>query len=319
MVFVINKCILNINEIMSNVKRQVVNELHKSARRNFRRRRTIIKEFGDLWQVDLAEMQGFAKENKGLRYILIVIDCYSKYVWAKPLKNKTATEVHNAMKSILREAAYSAKHLQSDFGKEFYNRHFSSLMEQYNINHYSTFSIKKAAIVERVIRTLKNWLYKEFSARGNYKWYDILPDIINLYNNRVHRTTGMKPVDVKNTTKLSVYNRPKVALKPKFRVGDTVRISKYKGVFEKGYTANYSTELFKVVKVNITNPITYMIEDMDGQPIKGCFYEYELQRTKYPDVYLVEKILKKKGNKLFVKWLGLPSEQNGWINKADMV
>lgn len=304
---------------ISHTKRQIVNELHKSVRRNFRRRRTIIKGFGDLWQADLAEMQSFAEENKGYRYILIVIDCYSKYAWARPLKNKTAREVHNAMKNILREADYSAKHLQTDLGTEFYNRQFSSLMEQYNINHYSTFSTKKAAIVERVIRTLKNWLYKEFSARGNYKWFDILPNIINFYNNKIHRTTGMKPIDVKHTTKLSVYNHPKVALKAKFRVGDMVRISKFKGVFEKGYTANYSTELFKIVKVNITNPVTYMIEDVYGQPIKGCFYEYELQRTKYSDIYLVEKVLKKKDNKLFVKWLGLPSDQNEWINKTAVV
>lgn len=304
---------------MSNVKRLIVNELHKCARRNFRRRRTIIKGFDDLWQVDLAEMQSFTTENKGHRYILIVINCYSKYVWAKPLKNKTAIEVHYAMKNILREADYSPKNLQSDFGKEFYNRQFSSLMKEYNINHYSTFSTKKAAIVERVIRTLKNWLYKEFSTRGNYKWIDILPNIIKLYNNKVHRTTGMRPVDVKYSTKLRVYNHPKIALKAKFRVGDVVRISKYKSVFEKGYTANYSTELFKVTKVNITNPITYKIRDVFNRRIKGCFYEYELQKTKYPDVYLVEKILKKKNKKLFVKWLGLPSEQNDWINKADIV
>ncbi|KAJ8910898.1 hypothetical protein NQ315_003951 [Exocentrus adspersus] len=117
----------------------------------------------------------------------------------------------------------------------------------------------------------------------------------------------MKPAEIKPKTVLNVYNYPKVALKPKFHLGDVVRISKFnfKGVFEKGYTANDSTELFKIAKVG-----TYLLEDMSNHPIKGCFYETELQRSKHPDVYLVEKILKRKGNKLFIKWLELPSNQN---------
>lgn len=129
----------------------------------------------------------------------------------------------------------------------------------------------------------------------------------------------MKPVDVKPTTHLNVYNHIKIALKPKFHVGDIVRISKYKGVFDKGYTINFSTELFKIMKINVTNPTTYVLEDMHGQPIKGCFYEMELQIAKYPDVYLVEKVLKRKGNEVFVKWLGLSKEHNSWINKTDIV
>ncbi|KAJ8911476.1 hypothetical protein NQ315_010847 [Exocentrus adspersus] len=304
--------------IISDTKWQVVNELHKAACKHFRIRRTIIKGFADLWQIDLAEMQLFASCNRGFRYILVVINCYSKYVYAKPLKNKTAIEVTKKMK-IIEEADHIPKHIQSDNGKEFYNEPFSALMHQYGINHYSTFSTMKCAMVERVIRTLKSWLYKEFSARGSFKWTDILPTIVNAYNNRVHRTIGMKPAEVKPTTVVNVYNYPKVALKPKFHLGDVVRISKFKGVFEKEYTANYSTELFKIAKVNVTNPVTYLLEDMSNHPIKGCFYESELQRSKHPDVCLVEKILKRKGNKLFIKWLGLPSNQNSWIKASDIV
>lgn len=303
----------------STIKRHIVEELHKPVRKNFRRRKTVIKGYGDLWQMDLAEMQPYANENKGYRYILIVIDCYSKYVWARPLKNKTGVEVTKAMRSILQESIYSPKNIQSDQGTEFYNRNFSTLMKQYTINHYSTYSTRKAAIAERVIRTLKNWLYKEFSARGKYKWVDILSYITMKYNNKVHRTIGMKPADVKPTTRLNAYNHIKTALKPKFRVGDTVRISKHKGLFEKGFTPNFSTELFKVVKRKVTNLTTYLLEDMYGQPIKGCFYEMELQKSKYPDVYLVEKILKKRRKKVFVKWLGFPNEHNSWINIASIV
>lgn len=304
---------------VKDIKSQVVAELHRSARRNFRRRRTIIKGYGDIWAVDLAEMQNFAKENKGNRYILVVIDCYSKYVWSRPLKNKTAVEVTDAMKNVLQAAKYSPNNLQSDNGTEFYNKHFTALMKRHNINHYSTYSTKKAAIVERVIRTLKSWLYKEFSTRGTYKWVDILPNITKKYNNKIHRTIQMRPVDVTHTTVLNQYKYPKIARKAKYRAGDIVRISKYKSVFDKGFTANFSTELFKIVRVNITNPTTYILEDMNGQPIKGCFYEYEIQKTKYPDVYLVERVIRRRGNKVYVKWLGFSNDHNSWIKKNELI
>lgn len=305
-------------------KLKIVSELHKAARKNFQRRRTIIKGYRDLWQVDLAEMQQYANENDGYRYILVCINCFSKYIYTRAIKNKTGVEVSNAMKSIIKEASYAPTNLQSDQGKEFYNRNFQALMREYNINHYSTYSTKKASIVERVIRTLKNNLYKQFSARGSYRWIQLLPLATKSYNNTKHRTIGMKPIDVKEDTKIKAYDQIKVVpRKFKFRLGDVVRISKYKSLFDKGYTPSWSTELFKIVKVNITNPPTYLLESTDGQPIKGCFYEAELQKTKSPNVYLVEKVLRSRkinnNIQLFVKWLGFPNQFNSWINKRDIV
>jgi hypothetical protein len=308
----------------SDGKIKIVNELHRGARKNFIRRHTIIKGYKDLWQIDLAEVQQYADENDGYRYILVCINCYSKYVYTRAIKNKTGIEVTNAMKSIIKEASYTPNNLQSDQGKEFYNSLFQALIKKYNINHYSTYSTKKAAIVERVIRTLKIKLYKQFSARGTYKWLKILPIITSSYNNTKHRTIAMKPVDVKEDTKINAYDYLKIIpRKRKFRLGDIVRISKYKTVFEKGYTASWSTELFKIVKANATNPPTYLLESIEGEPIKGCFYEAELQKTTSPNVYLVEKIVKrrKKNNidQIFVKWLGFPNQFNSWINKSDIV
>lgn len=308
-----------------NVKRHIVNELHRAARKTFRRRKIIIKGYGDLWQIDLMEMQPYANINKGYRYILVVIDCYSKYVWTRPLKNKTATEVTNAMRDIIKEAGYSPRNIQSDNGTEFYNSLFSKLMKTFGINHYSTYSTKKAAIVERVIRTLKSWLYKEFSYKGQYDWLNILSKITSKYNNSKHRTIGMKPAEVTPATQLRVYSHLKVApIKSKFRIGDVVRISRYKGVFEKGYTANWSTELFKVIKINRTNPVTYTLEDMEGRPIKGCFYELELQKTENPDAYLVEKVLRHRKRidgtrEVYVKWLGFSNKHNSWIPETDII
>ncbi|KAK4884926.1 hypothetical protein RN001_001197 [Aquatica leii] len=125
----------------------------------------------------------------------------------------------------------------------------------------------------------------------------------------------MKPIDVTAQTKIPTFDIIKTFRKNvKFKVDDVVRISKNKGVFAKGYTPNWSTELFKIKKVQITNPVTYLIEDFRGNPILGGFYEFELQKTKHSDVYLVEKVLRRKGNKIYVKWLGL--NERSWIDKT---
>ena len=146
----------------------------------------------------------------------------------------------------------------------------------------------------------------------------MLEQVTNTYNNSKHRTIGMKPNDVnKNNEEMllkSAYSHLKIVGKQKFKVGDIVRISKSKHVFEKGYVPNWTTELFKVLKVQITNPTTYLLEDLQGHPISGGFYEYELQKTKQPDVFLIEKILRKKGKKMYVKWLGFDSSHNSWVD-----
>lgn len=310
---------------MASVKQVVVDELHRPARINFRRRRIIIKGLHDLYQADLVEMIPFAKENKGYRYILVVIDAFSKFVWMRPVKRKTGEAVSNAMVSILRSSKFKPRHLQTDFGKEFYNRRFESVMKQYGINHYSVYSNKKAAIVERANRTLKSIMWKKFSMQGSYKWLNLLPEVTKQYNNRTHRTTGMKPIDVtkKNEKRLlsTVYRKIKsVNLKQrKFVVGDHVRISKNREAFAKGYTPNWSNEIFTVREVRLTNPITYFLQDSSGQNIVGGFYAEELQKTLHPDVYLVEKILKRKKDKVYVKWLGLSKEHNSWISKSNVV
>jgi excinuclease UvrABC nuclease subunit len=184
----------------------------------------------------------------------------------------------------------------------------------------------KAAIVERFNRTLKNKMWARFSLQGSYKWLFILQSLVTEYNNTKHSTIKMKPIDVtRNNEQLllnTVYNKQiniSISRRNKFKAGDFVRISKYKSVFEKGYTPNWTTEVFEIYKVQQTNPVTYLLKDIKENEIKGGFYEYELQKAKYPDVYLMEKIIRRKGNKLFVKWLGLDNTHNSWINKNDVI
>lgn len=303
---------------ITKAREQVVKELHAPARSKFKRRRFIQYGLDDTFASDLAQLDQYARENKGYKYILVVIDSFSKFLWTRPLKTKTAQEVAKAMENIFRQSKRIPKKLVTDNGKEYYNASFQNLMKTHKIHHYSTFSILKASIAERVIRTIKEKLFRLFTLNGNHRWIDLLEEVVNTYNNTKHRTIGMKPKDVdkSNANKLlkSAYTHLKVVGKQKFKSGDIVRISKSKHVFEKGYVPNWTTELFKISKVNITNPTTYILEDMQGQPISGGFYEAELQKTKQPDVFLIERIIRKKGKKMYVKWLGLNNSNNSWVD-----
>src|SRR5436190_11742688 len=216
--------------MLSDIKGKIAHELHKPARKNFPRRRVKVLSIGDLLQADLVEMIPYAKDNKGYKYLLTLIDCFSKKGYAAPVKDKTAKNVKNAMESILPD---NVRNLQTDEGKEFFNKDFSELTKKRKINHYHTYTHLKASIVERFNRTLKNWMWAEFSAQGSYKWIDMLPKLLNKYNNKVHRSIGMKPKDVNLKNSNKVFNRLISTRKikksrNKFKVGDPVRISKYK-------------------------------------------------------------------------------------------
>lgn len=280
----------------------------------------------DTLQADLVEMIPYASNNGKMKYILTVINIFSKMAYARALKNKTGPEVTRAMESVLNSLNHPIRHIHVDMGKEFYNAQMKRMLEQRNINIYSTFSTMKAAIVERFNRTLKSKMWKQFSLRGSYKWTDILQSLIYNYNNTKQRTIKMKPVEVDSENEQflldTVYNygrRMRINIKPNFKVGDLVRLSKYKHIFEKGYTPNWTTEVFKIRSIKQTNPITYLLSDLNGQDINGAIYKEELQLVEHPDIYLVEKIIRKKGNKMYVKWLGFDTSHNSWINQTDVL
>lgn len=303
------------------VKRGIVEELHKQARKRFPRRHVYVKGLDDLWQIDLVDMQKHSRVNRGHKYILTVIDVLSKFAWAVPVRSKSGEAVTDAMQKVFSQSKPPRipTNLQCDDGKEFYNERFKSLMKERNINMYSTFSALKASVVERFNRTLKGWMFKEFGVQGNYKWLDLLAKLLERYNSRVHRSINMRPKDVtrRHEKRLAqLLNKLPTGLtvrKVNFKVGDVVRVSKYKTLFEKGYTPSWSTELFVVDRVQTTVPPVYALRDTRGKIIRGAFYGQELKRTKYPDTYLVERVLRRKGKRVFVKWLGLDSSHNSWI------
>ena len=148
-------------------------------------------------------------------------------------------------------------------------------------------------------------------------YIDKLDDIVNEYNNKYYTTIKMKPIDVKDNTYIN--NSKKINYKdPKFKVGDRVRISQYKNIFAKGYMPNWSEEVFVIKKVKNTVPWTYVINDLNGEEIIGTFYEKELQKTNQEE-FRIEKVIKRKGNEIYVKWKGYNNSFNSWIDKANVV
>ncbi len=269
----------------SSVRKRIAEEVHKPARKNFVRRRVEILGLNDLIECDLVEMIPHAKANKNYKYLLTAINAFSKYAWAVPLKSKSGGEVAKALDNIFREIA-PPKNAHTDRGKEFYNAECKKVFDKYSINHYSTYSEIKAPLIERFNRTLKTRMYREFSARGTYRYLEFLPEILDDYNRRtVHRTTGYAPVDVNSGNEREVLHRIYRATrrkvnprrdKPKFRVNDFVRVSRLKRIFTKGYEPSWSHEIYSVAEVKNTLPVTYSLKDWKGEVLKGVFYEKEI-------------------------------------------
>ena len=191
-----------------------------------------------------------------------------------------------------------------------------------NVKIYHTHSHLKAVIIERFNRSFRELMMKSFVKNNNTVWYNILPDLINTYNNRYHQTIKMKPKNVNKLNekhiKNTVYNYDITNKKSKFKIGDLVRISlKRRTLFDKP-TGNikWSEQLYKIYKINKSNVITYQLKDMNNEIIKGQFYTKELQLTKNTTgEYIIEKILKTNKDKIYVKWRGYDSSFNSWINK----
>ena len=177
---------------------------------------------------------------------------------------------------------------------------------------YSTYNERKFVVTQRFIRTLKNKIHKYMTSISKNVYMDKLDEIVNECNNTHHRTIKMKPIHVKDNTYITI-NKEVNNKDPKFKVGDHVRISKYKNIFAKGYTQNWSEESFVIKEIKNTVPWTYAINDLNGEEIIGTSYKNELQKTNQ-QVFRIEKVVKKKGNKLHVKWKGYDSSFNSWIN-----
>ena len=208
-------------------------------------------------------MQSLSRKNKGIKYLLCVIDLYSKYAFVIPLKNKKGISILNAFDKIIKQYNRKPNKIWVDQGGEFYNNIFKKWLSDNDIIMYSTYNEGKSVVAKRFIRTLKSKLYKHMTATGKNVYYDVLDDVVNKYNNTKHSTIKMKPIDVRDnkTVHIDEHNEKRSI----FKVGDTVRISKFKNIFAKGYTPNCSKEIFIVDKINDKVPYTYNLKDLNDE------------------------------------------------------
>ena len=191
--------------------------------------------------------------NKGFRYIFVIIDNFSKYLWAIPLKNKYSQTITEEFSNILSKSKRMPLKIESDRGSEFYNSIFQILLKSKNIQHYSRFTDKGPSIAERVIRTIRNLLKKPVFEKGNADWLSELTSVIKQYNNTIHSSTKMTPIQAsKKSNQELVHNNLKdkrEVQKPKYKLGQLVRTADIKRVFSKGDSTNWSYKLYTITEV----------------------------------------------------------------------
>ena len=309
---------VNPNQILSQ-------ELHKPRKINFERRKVISSHIDHIWGCDLITMIKYYKQNKNYKYILTVIDFFSKYSWCYPLKTKKSEEIINSFNDIFKKSKRKPKLIQSDEGSEFTNNKTQTFFKNNNIKWYHTYNRDiKCSICERYNRTILNKIYKNFTLNNNTIWINDLNKLTNEYNNSYHRSIKMKPIlaskkSNENNVRNNLYNFKYTNKKPKFSIGDRVRVSLLKNTFEKSYTSNYSQEIFIIDDIKTSNVHYYFLKDLQGEKIDGMFYEQELLKTKQNDLYIIEKIIKKVGNRYLIKWKNYPDKFNSYVNQNDIV
>ena len=244
-------------------------------------------------------MQKFAKLNKGYRYLLTCVDIFSVYSFAILLKDKKGINVKSALQKIFIQR--SPKFSWTDRGTEFCNKEVQDLLNENNIKLYSTNNSEiKSSVVERFNRTFKNMMYKKFTENNNTIFYNIIDDLVNKYNNKYHSTIKMTPIEgskIINKKKIqNIYNFEKTTKSGKFKIGDRVRISLEKNIFEKSYETNWTEEIFEMYDIKYSNVPYYYSKDLNGEKIQGSFYSEELAKTSFKkdDLYIIEKVLKTK-------------------------
>lgn len=286
----------------------------------------------DMWQADLIYLPNFISENNQFKYLLCVIDVFSRKLFIKLMKSKDARITLDSFSSIHNIIKHNPKILYVDMGGEFTNRYFKKYCSDNGIKLIFSLNTTKAAHCERAQRSLQSILYKMMEEKQTRQYLDLLDDALNIYNNRVNRITGFSPNEAYKDENseavlqnLSKYYNKAVNLRkmPRFKVGDIVRLSLKKKAFDKGYFAKQTEETFRIKKVitNLPQP-RYTVESVDGkETIKGTFYEREITKASHQE-YKIEKVLKtrKKGKSTehFVKWLGYPDSHNSWVKDSDI-
>ena len=251
------------------------NELNKPTINKFERQKVIVNHINEIHSTDLVDMTQYSKMNRGYKYIFTNIDIFSKIAYAFPLKSKKIQDIKPCFEKIFKKN--KPKYIWSDKEPTFLSKEMQKFFKDNDVKIYHTNSLLKSVVIERFNRSLRELMMKEFVKNNNTVWYNILPKLIKIYNNRYHSTIKMKPVEVNKSNekyiKENIYTYNKTSKNPKFKIGDLVRISlKRRDLFDKpSSNIKWSEELFKIHSINKSNVIAYKIKDLNDEIIEGIF------------------------------------------------
>lgn len=307
--------------------------LLKEPRHRFQTTRVLVTSIDEQFDADLTSVENLKKYNDGVRFLLFVIDIFSRYLWVKPLLDKTAKSVLNAVKDVF--AQRKPLKFRTDAGSEFNNRYLRKYMKDNGVYYFTTQNIPKANYVERVQKTIKVMMYRMMRKNRSYRYIDQLQNLIDSYNASPHRSLGyIEPQNVNKQNEADIFaymylRKPTNVLKKvnfNFKRGDLVRISHLKHPFRRSYQQQYTSEVFKIDNRQIKNGIPmYSLKDLNNQKLSSAlFYSSELQKVEKNEesLWFIDKILKKrrKNGKLqyFVSWEGFPKSFNSWIASEEV-
>ena len=316
------------NDVRRWAKSQDVYTLYRPARRNYPRRTVYVSMIDEMWECDLIVMKDFDKFNEGNMYMLVVIDALSKYLMVEHLKRKNADTIVRAFAEVLKNGRKPIC-LRSDKGGEFIGAKVQRFLKSQDIRYFVTSNETKACYCERVIRTLKSRMWRFFEHKETYDYIQVVEKLVENYNNSYHRTIKMSPISVTKDNdhlvwenaylkSMKIHEKNK-KIKFKFKVGQYVRYSYKKKVFDKGYEENWSGELFKITEKLYTKPPTYKLADYSGEKMLGSAYEQEIQHViKSKDaLWKIEEVVReeRRDGQLYylVKWKGWPNKYNTWL------
>ena len=307
-----------IRQFLSNIDAYT---LHRETKRPRKYNPIYVRKKNVLWQADLADLSALASKNNKTRYLLTVLDTFSRRAWALPIKEKTGVEVWRAFRRILGKRR--PKKLLTDRGTEFTNSIFRQGLKRLNITSVHLHSDQKAAHVERFNRTLKRLIYNYLTHSASKRYLDVLPQLMSTYNNRYHRIIKMSPFQAdqeKNRKRVlanlaPLYHQDKK--NPSYTVGTLVRVKRAKRYFQRGHDESFSRHIYRIARINTVKPRpTYFISTLDNDDeFEGGFYEEELQPVQFNDVFKKDKILQETTGEVLVSWKGWGPEYNAWIDK----
>ena len=265
------------------LRKNQTHSLHKTKRINFPRRQIVTNFPGQILQSDLIDMQKFSNTNGGYKFILVVIDCFSKFLWCQALKNKTGKETADKLKTIFANMKYPVQSLIFDQGLEYVNQYVKSLLDERGIHWYHIMSKHKASSAERVNKTVKQIIWKNFTEFNNKKWAVKLDEIVDNYNSTYHSTIKMPPKNVTWKNRKSIFKKMfphiKDRINCRLKKNDQVRVALYKGIFEKGFTQNWSKDIFRIEKQFQRNKVCwYRLKDSNRHIYPKGKYFYQLQK-----------------------------------------